>query len=66
MLGERRERVGDQVGWKPVYDLRSPKEIVIVDDSRDSVLFGDAIFVAPQDELLERTASLIIRRILLI
>ena len=54
LLGERRERAGDQVGWKPVNEMRTPKEIVVVDDSRDYALFSDAIFVAPRDELLER------------
>ena len=54
LLGERRERASDQVGWKSVNDLRTPQEIVIVDDSRDYALFSDAIFVAPRDELLER------------
>ncbi|KIJ65764.1 hypothetical protein HYDPIDRAFT_186930 [Hydnomerulius pinastri MD-312] len=57
LLGERRERADDQVGWKHVYELRTPKEIVIVDDSRDYALFSDAIFVAPQDESLERFYS---------
>lgn len=55
LLGERRERAGDQVGWKVVNELRTPKEIVIDDDSRDCKLFSDAIFVAPRDEILEGT-----------
>jgi hypothetical protein len=51
LLGERRE----QAGWKTVNELRTPKEIVIDDDSRDCKLFSEAIFVAPRDETLEGT-----------
>ena len=55
LLCEHRERAGDQAGWKVVNELRTPKEIVIDDDSRDCKLFSDAIFVAPRDEILEGT-----------
>lgn len=42
-----------QQGWDYVHELRKPKEIVIADDINAYQLFRDAVFVAPQEELLE-------------
>ena len=35
------------------HEMRSPKEIVIADDINAYQLFRDAVFIAPQEELLE-------------
>ena len=42
-----------QQGWDYVHELRKPREIVIADDINAYQLFRDAVFVAPQEELLE-------------
>jgi hypothetical protein len=44
----------DEDEWELQYDLRRPDQIVIVaDDSNGYQLFGDQIFTAPQEDLLE-------------
>lgn len=35
------------------YDLRKPKEIVIADDTHSHKAFGNSIFTAPQEDILE-------------
>ena len=43
----------DEEGWEDLHDLREPSEIVIADDTNAYQLFGDSIFAAPQEDLLE-------------
>ncbi|KAH7882874.1 hypothetical protein F5I97DRAFT_1930497 [Phlebopus sp. FC_14] len=43
----------DEDGWELLHDLRKPRDIVIADDTNAYQLFGDSIFVAPQEDLLE-------------
>ncbi|KAH0825764.1 hypothetical protein J3R83DRAFT_8923 [Lanmaoa asiatica] len=43
----------DEEGWEDLHDLRKPSEIVIADDTNAYQLFGDSVFAAPQEDLLE-------------
>ncbi|KAH7875187.1 uncharacterized protein C8R40DRAFT_1105311 [Lentinula edodes] len=43
---------GDE-DWETQYDLKRPDQIVIADDSNSLQLFGDKLFVAPQEDILE-------------
>ncbi|KII91548.1 hypothetical protein PLICRDRAFT_512049 [Plicaturopsis crispa FD-325 SS-3] len=43
----------EEEDWELQYDLRKPDEIVIADDSNAYQFFGDSIFTAPQEDLLE-------------
>ncbi|KAF9219210.1 hypothetical protein BS17DRAFT_798263 [Gyrodon lividus] len=43
----------DEDGWEELHDLQKPGEIVIADDTNAYQLFGDSIFTAPQEDLLE-------------
>ncbi|KAJ4468229.1 hypothetical protein J3R30DRAFT_3830515 [Lentinula aciculospora] len=39
--------------WEFQYDLKRPDQIVIADDSNALQIFGDQLFVAPQEDILE-------------
>lgn len=39
--------------WDLQYDLRKADQIVIADDTNGYQLFGDEVFTAPQEDLLE-------------
>ncbi|TFK75311.1 hypothetical protein BDN72DRAFT_892280 [Pluteus cervinus] len=43
----------DEEDWDLQYDLRRPDLIVIADDTHAHRAFGDAIFTAPQEDILE-------------
>ena len=43
----------DEDDWDLQYDLRRADQIVIADDTNGYQLFGDQIFTAPQEDLLE-------------
>lgn len=43
----------DEDDWDYQYDLRRADQIVIADDTNGYQLFGDQIFTAPQEDLLE-------------
>lgn len=43
----------DEDDWDLQYDLRRADQIVIADDTNGYQLFGDRIFTAPQEDLLE-------------
>ena len=43
----------DEDDWELQYDLKRPDQVVIADDTNGFQLFGDAIFTAPQEDLLE-------------
>ncbi len=49
------EPVGDldEEDWDYQYDLLAPDKVVIADDQNAYQLFGDTIFSAPQEDLLE-------------
>lgn len=44
--------------WDLQYDLKRPDEIVIADDAIGHQFFGDALFAAPQEDILEGISSL--------
>jgi len=43
----------DEEEWDIVYDLKRPYDIVIADDTNAYLTFGDALFTAPQEDILE-------------
>lgn len=43
----------DEEEWDSQYDLLKPEEIIIADDANSYQIFGDSIFTAPQEDLLE-------------
>lgn len=65
LLGARRVRKGkasqisttndldEEEEWDFEYDLMKPDTIVVVDDTNSYQYFGDVIFAAPQEDLLE-------------
>ena len=63
LLGMRRQKASkasstsltewDEDGWEDLHDLRKSSEIVIADDTNAYQPFGDSIFAAPQEDLLE-------------
>jgi hypothetical protein len=62
LLGSRRVKdggktssEGDEDDWDLRDDLLQPYEIAIVDDTNAYQLFGDHIFCAPQEDILEGT-----------
>ena len=65
VLGSRRVKRGggnDSIGgdkddWYFKDELLQPSEVVIVDDTNTHQLFGDRIFCAPQDDIIESTQS---------
>ncbi|KAI6144665.1 hypothetical protein BKA82DRAFT_15653 [Pisolithus tinctorius] len=64
LLGVRRKKREGQDVWDDEHKLLTSQEMTIVDDTIDYQLFIDCLFVAPQDEVLERFyASLGCRRL---
>jgi Protein of unknown function (DUF3684) len=64
LLGSRRMKRGDNASiggdiddWYLHDELLRPSEVVIVDDTNAYQLFGDRIFCAPQDDVIESTQS---------
>jgi hypothetical protein len=53
--GDKASSEGDEDDWDLQDELLQPKQVVIVDDSSAYQLFGDRIFCAPQDNMLEGT-----------
>ena len=43
----------DEDDWELQYDLKRPDEIVVADDSIALQIFGDKLFTAPQEDILE-------------
>ena len=43
----------DEDEWDVEYDLLRPDQIVIADDTSTFQVFGDSVFCAPQEDLLE-------------
>jgi hypothetical protein len=63
LLGSRRMKRGGgnaSIGDKPDWyedELLQPSEVIIVDDNNAYQLFGDRIFCAPQEDIIESTQS---------
>lgn len=47
----------DEEEWEIIYDLKRPSEIVIADDTNAYQAFGDSLFAAPQEDILEGTTQ---------
>jgi Protein of unknown function (DUF3684) len=43
----------DEDDWDMLYDLKKAEEIIIADDTNAYQVFGDSIFTAPQEDILE-------------
>jgi len=64
LLGSRRVKSGSKVSnegdeddWDFEYDLLRPIQVAIADDNDAYQRFGDRIFCAPQEDVLEGTWS---------
>jgi len=62
LLGSRRVKEGgktssegDEDDWDFQDDLLQPSKVAIADDTNAYQLFGDRIFCAPQEDILEGT-----------
>ncbi|KAG1888113.1 hypothetical protein F4604DRAFT_1715581 [Suillus subluteus] len=63
LLGFRRQRKSrkesnkaldlDEDDWELLYDLRKPLDVVIADDTNAYQMFGESIYTAPQEDLIE-------------
>lgn len=47
----------DDEDWDLQYDLLRPDQIVIADDTHTHQAFGDSLFTAPQEDILEGTIN---------
>jgi hypothetical protein len=56
-LGKGHQRSGlvdlDEEDWDLQFDLRRADQILIADDTNGYQLFGDSVFTAPQEDILE-------------
>jgi hypothetical protein len=43
----------DEEDWEMQYDLRKPDQIIVADDNNAYRDFGDSVFTAPQEDILE-------------
>lgn len=43
----------DEDDWELLYDLRKPLDVVIADDTNAYQMFGESIYTAPQEDLVE-------------
>ncbi|KAF8894925.1 hypothetical protein CPB84DRAFT_1816083 [Gymnopilus junonius] len=43
----------DEDEWDIIYDLKKPNEIIIADDTHSYQAFGDSLFTAPQEDIIE-------------
>ncbi|KAG1726435.1 uncharacterized protein EDB91DRAFT_1263755 [Suillus paluster] len=63
LLGFRRQRKSrkecnkaldlDEDDWELLHDLRKPLDVLIADDTNAYQMFGESIYTAPQEDLLE-------------
>jgi hypothetical protein len=49
----------DEDDWELHYDLRKPLDVVIADDTNAYQMFGESIYAAPQEDLVESVSSAI-------
>lgn len=52
-VSTEKEKEPDEDGWEFQHNLLRARDIVIADDTNAYQLFGDSIFTAPQEDLLE-------------
>lgn len=46
----------DEDEWDIVYELKKPSEIIIADDTSAYQFFGDKLYTAPQEDIIEGEA----------
>jgi hypothetical protein len=56
--GGKASNEGDEDDWDLKDDLLQPNKVAIADDTNAYQLFGDRIFCAPQEDILEGTFEL--------
>lgn len=54
LLGLRRKKTEGKAGWDYEHQFLTYQGVTVVDDINDYQLFSDCLFVAPQEEALER------------
>ncbi|KAF8431347.1 hypothetical protein L210DRAFT_3487780 [Boletus edulis BED1] len=54
LLGVCRKKAEGQARWDYEYQFLTSQGVAIVDDTNDYQLFSDCLFIAPQEEVLER------------
>ncbi|KAF8119380.1 hypothetical protein EV363DRAFT_1511706 [Boletus edulis] len=54
LLGVCRKKAAGQARWDYEYQFLTSQGVAIVDDTNDYQLFSDCLFIAPQEEVLER------------
>jgi hypothetical protein len=61
--GEQGTSAGDldDDEWDLQYDLRRPDQIVIADDTNAHQFFGDSLFTAPQEDIIEGSFLFVFR-----
>ena len=47
----------DEDEWDIIYELKRPNEIIIADDTHAYQAFGDSLFTAPQEDIIEGKES---------
>lgn len=55
--GDKTSGEGDEDDWDYQDDLLPPNKVAVADDNNAYRLFGDRIFCAPQEDILEGTSS---------
>jgi hypothetical protein len=55
--GDKPSGDGDEDDWDFQDDLLPPNKVAIADDTNAYQLFGDRVFCAPQEDILEGTPS---------
>jgi len=43
----------DEEEWDILYELKRPNEVIIADDTHAYQAFGDSLFTAPQEDIIE-------------
>ena len=56
--GGKASNEGDEDDWDLKDDLLQPNKVAVADDTNAYQLFGDRIFCAPQEDILEGTFEL--------
>ncbi|KAI6027972.1 hypothetical protein PISMIDRAFT_91498 [Pisolithus microcarpus 441] len=54
LLGLRRKKTEGKAGWDYEHQFLTYQGVAVVDDNNDYQLFSDHLFIAPQEEALER------------
>ena len=55
LSGEKNQNLDDldDEQWDLIYDLKKPQQITIADDTHAYQAFGNSLFTAPQEDILE-------------